>query len=132
MENTKKLKVLLVDDESLILDIYIQRFTLDGYDVASYSSAPEALTALQNGFTPDVILFDIMMPDMKGSEFLEKVKQMNLAPNAILIALTNESKDEEKKKVMDLGADDYCIKSSLAPSEIVARVEQLLSERETI
>jgi DNA-binding response OmpR family regulator len=129
METAKKSKVLLVDDESLILDIYIQRFALDGYEVASYTSAQDALLALKQGFAPDVILFDIMMPEMKGSEFLETVKREGLAKNAVMIALTNESKDEEKKHVMDLGADDYCIKSSLSPSEIVAKVEHVLSAK---
>ncbi len=115
----------------MILDIYIHRFQQVGCEVESYTTGTEALATLKKGFTPDVILFDISMPEMNGYEFLGHVKQENLAPHAVLIALTNEADDEDIKKISELGVDAHYVKASLSPSEVIAKVESMLAARKT-
>lgn len=129
MDEKKTLKVMLIDDEVLILDIYIQRFQQSGCEVSSFTKAEEALASLQGGYTPDVILFDISMPGMRGYEFIETVKKGSLAPHAVMIALTNEAKDEDLQRITDLGADAHYVKASLSPSEVIAKVQELLAKK---
>ena len=68
---------------------------------------------------PDAIVFDLTMPELDGFSLLGTVIQEKLAQGAVKIALTNQSDDYEKKRIMDLGADDYIVKASAIPSEVV-------------
>lgn len=123
---------MLLDDEQLLLDLYVEGFTGAGYNPTSYTSGHDAIASLKAGPLPQVILFDIHMPAMSGFEFLEAVKKEGLAKGSLMIALTNESKDEDTKRIMDLGADGHFVKSQLSPKDIVAAVEGLLKEKKTV
>ena len=129
MDGQAKTKLLLVDDERLLLDIYVKNFQDSGYETTSFTMAEEALAQLRAGATPDVVFFDINMPGMSGFQFLETVKREHLVPKALLLALTNESQDGEKNRIVELGADGHFIKSQLSPSDIVTAVSELLKKR---
>ncbi len=122
-------KVLLLDDEKLLVDIYKQKLEQSGYSVAPFYSGDDALTAMRSGYTPDVILFDITMPQgMSGYEFLERVQSEQLAVHSYKIALTNDGQDAEIIRLMELGAHAHWMKSELLPIEIVAGVTNVLAE----
>ncbi len=125
-----KPKVLMLDDERFLLEIYKVSFEKRGYDVALYGSAWDALNALRGGYEPDVILFDVTMPESdSGFQFIETVNQERLAKRALKIALTNEGREAAHKRLLELGADAHLIKAQFIPSEIVAEVNTMLSEK---
>ena len=119
MTDEDKKKILLVDDDKFLVDMYSMKFTEEGYAVHTCLSATDALRALRGGLVPDAIVFDLTMPELDGFSLLGTVIQEKLAQGAVKIALTNQSDDYEKKRIMDLGADDYIVKASAIPSEVV-------------
>jgi len=115
-------KVLLVDDDKFLLDMYCMKFTQGGFNAHGALSVSKALDVIRGGFVPDAILFDIVMPEETGFSLLERLGTEKLAPKAIKVALTNQDDAEEKKRAESLGADVYLVKATLIPSEVVNRV----------
>lgn len=130
-ESQQKPKVLMLDDEAFLLEMYKLAFEKRGYDVATYYKADNALDLLRAGaYEPDVILFDVTMPDSRsGYEFVEAVTKEGLAKRAIKVALTNEGRDGAKERLAELGMDAYLQKAQYIPSEIVAEVGKMLAQR---
>ncbi|MBI4067990.1 response regulator [Candidatus Kaiserbacteria bacterium] len=118
----KKYKILLLDDDQFLIDMYSLKFNQAGHTVQPCFSVDEALKALHDGFAPDAVLFDLVMPGKDGFDFLRGLKEEKLAPNATLIALTNQSADEEKKKTEEVGTEAYIVKAMTIPSEVVHMV----------
>ena len=129
MTDAPKYKVLLVDDDKFLADMYSMKFTQEGYDVTACLSAQDALAAIKKGFQPDAILFDIVMPAMDGFAFLQALKSENLGGNVLKIALTNQSDDAEREKATQSGADRYIVKATMIPSEVVAAVAEELAKK---
>jgi DNA-binding response OmpR family regulator len=122
-------KVLLIDDDKFLLDMYSLKFTQAGFSVQPCFSVSEALTALRGGYMAAAIIFDITMPGEDGFFFLQKVHDEKLAHDARLIALTNQSNDEDKKRAEGLGVHRYCIKASMIPSEVVAMLKEEIGKK---
>ena len=132
MTNTPKGNVLFVDDDKFLADIYGMKFTAAGYGVEAHLSTDEALSALRNGFKPDAIVFDLIMPEHDGFFLLQVLRGERLAEGAALIALTNQSNDSERVKAERLGVDRYVVKASMIPSEVVAVAgEEIEKKRRT-
>lgn len=128
MTDTTK-QVLLVDDDKFLIDMYAMKFTQQGYAVEACLSVAEALRVLQGGYSPEVIVFDIAMPERDGFSFLQALADEHLAPHALRIALTNQSDDAERAKAESLGADRYIIKASMVPSEVVSAVGEAIAKK---
>ncbi|QQS15967.1 MAG: response regulator [Candidatus Moraniibacteriota bacterium] len=119
-------KVLIVEDDFFVSDIYETKFKHEGCEVVAVGDGAKAFSKLQEGFVPDVILLDLIMPNMDGREFLEEVKKLpNLAAVPILV-LSNLSQEEDVEESLALGAKDYIVKSHLTPTEIFHRVREFL------
>jgi CheY-like chemotaxis protein len=121
--------ILLVDDDKFLLDMYSMKFSGAGYAVEAFLSAKQALEMLHGGLKPDVILFDLTMPEMDGFVFLKTIADEHLAPASIKVALTNQSDAAEQAKVAELGAERYIVKASMIPSEVVAAVGEELAKK---
>jgi len=130
-DNGKKSSVLLVDDDQFLLDLYSVKFTAKGYNVNACLSVADALQVLRGGFKPDVIVFDLIMPEHDGFYFLQSIVTENLKGGASLIGLTNESNDDTQKKVIELGADRVIVKATMIPSEVVSAVEEEIAKRKS-
>jgi CheY-like chemotaxis protein len=124
----KTYRILLVDDDQFLLDMYALKFNQQGHTVQSCFSVEEALEALRKGFEPDAIVFDLVMPQKDGFDFLRVIREEKLAPNATLIALTNQNVQEESKKAQELGAHEYIVKATVVPSEVVPLVTTALEK----
>src|SRR6185295_4962152 len=110
-----------------LLTIYKLAFEKNGYDVSTFSTAYDALAVLRSGYQPDVILFDITMPDSpSGYEFLESLNAERLTQRSLKVALTNEGQDAEKARIKELGANAHLIKAQFTPSELVTTVTEML------
>lgn len=128
MPDEKKHKVLLVDDDQFLLNMYLLKFKNSGFDAESATSAQEALKKLRDGLTPDSILIDLVMPAMDGLEFIRRVKEERLAPSASLIVLTNQGQSADIDKAKALGVAGYIVKASTIPSEVVEEVKRILNK----
>ncbi len=113
----KKMKVLLVDDDKFLLDMYSLKFKKSGIEIETCSSSIKALETIQGNDDFDVILLDIIMPGMDGLELLKKIRDEKLAQKSKIVMLTNQADDYEKAKA--LGVDAYIIKATTIPSEVV-------------
>lgn len=131
MNDTTKGTILLLDDDKFLVDMYSMKFTGQGYAVQSCLSVDEALKVLRDGYAPDAIVFDLVMPGRDGFAFLEALRTEKLGGGAARIALTNENDDALKAKVIELGADRLIVKASMIPSEVVFVVGEEIARRRT-
>ena len=121
-------KILIVDDDSFLLDMYALKFTQSGFEVTTGLGALPALEKLRAGYMPDLILLDIVMPGMDGFEFLGKMKDEKLAPTAVKIILSNRGAETDVKRGTELGASGYIVKASTTPSEVLTHVTEIFSK----
>lgn len=128
MTDTKG-KVVLLDDDKFLADMYSMKFTQSGYEVNACLTAQDAIMVIQKGFDPDAVLFDLVMPGQDGFAFLEALKSGKLAERAVKIALTNQSDDSEREKALNSGADRYIVKASMIPSEVVSAVGEEIAKK---
>lgn len=115
-----KMKVLLVDDDRFLLDMYSLKFKKSDIDIETCSSSSSALEKINSNDKYDIILLDIIMPGMDGLELLKKIRDDKLAQKSKIIMLTNQADDYDKAKA--LGVDGYIIKATTIPSEVVEQV----------
>ena len=128
MEGEKK-KILLVDDDGFLLDMYAFKFSQSNFDVFTASNGKLALEKIKEGLSPDVMMIDIIMPELNGFETLEKIKEENLLPNTIKIILSNKNQTSDIERGNALGVSGYIIKANTVPSEVVKKVHEILEEK---
>lgn len=133
MTKDSKAKILIVDDDKFLLDMYSLKFTEEGFDVTTRLSSEDAFENLKDGsLTPDVVLLDMVMPTLDGIELLKKIREENICRDAFIIVLSNLGEPAEIEKAKKLGIDGYIVKASLTPSEVVERVVALLYEEKRL
>lgn len=119
--------ILLVDDEHETATVFQTGLTSAGYDVTIAPDGKSALEQLKQAKF-DLILLDQMMPDMSGSDVLRVLKQDQETRNIPVAMLTNFGHDELVKEALNLGANDYILKYSVAPSDLVEKVKKIIGE----
>ena len=124
MEN-KVAKVLIVDDDKFLLNMYSIKFSKNNFEVNSATTGDEAIAKIKEGYSPDIVLLDIVMPGMDGFDVLNKIKTEALAPNALVIMLTNQGQLADIEKAQGFGSDGYIIKATTIPSEVVEEVSRI-------
>lgn len=122
-----KTKIFLVDDDRFLLDMYTVKFQKSGLEVDIATGGNAALERLRGGYTPDIILLDIIMPTMDGLALLEIIRAEKIASESVIIMLTNQADDEEKAE--KLGIDGFIIKAMTIPSEVVSKVLDIYHDR---
>jgi len=120
MTEQKKPKILLVDDDRFLLDMYALKFKGSDLEIDTTGSSKDALEKLRSGTKFDIILLDIIMPGIDGIELLRIIREEKLCPDSSIIMLTNQGDEVEKAKT--LGVDGYIIKATTIPSEVVETV----------
>ena len=127
-ENEKQDKrLLLVDDDEFLIDLYSRKFTEAGFAVVAIRSAEEALGKLREGYSPAVILLDLIMPTIGGIDFLKTMRDEHLAHDAAIVVLSNQSDEARIEEAKKLGAKGYIIKANAVPSEVLEQVRALAS-----
>lgn len=121
----KKQKILIVDDDQLLLNIYTQKFTKGGFEVAVSTKGEEALEKLRGGFEPDILLLDVVMPSLDGFDLLEKMKEEKLIKKASVIMLTNQGQKSDTERADKLGVSGYIMKANTTPSEVLSRISEI-------
>ncbi len=123
-------KIMVVDDDADYAKILVDCFTGLGFHVDYLDSGQKALNALPQ-LKPDILLLDIVMPEMDGFRVCEQIRQMPESSNLIIIMLTAKREVEDKVRGIDIGANDYMVKPSGLSElfEVVARVNRFLDTR---
>ncbi|MCO5224607.1 MAG: response regulator transcription factor [Thermomicrobiales bacterium] len=117
----RKHLILVVDDEPPIVRLVKAKLRVDGYEVLTATRGEEAL-AIVNQESPDLVVLDVMMPDMDGFETLRRIRQQSTVP---VVMLTARGSDMDKLKGLQSGADDYITKP-FNPDELEARIAAIL------
>ncbi len=127
----KQKRILLVEDEFFIRDLYERYLKKNGYEIISAVDGQDGLDkALANPV--DLILLDIMMPKMTGIEVLEKIKEdSSPAKDTPVYLLTNQVQESIIKEAFKLGAEGYLIKAQLLPKQIVEEIENIFKNRKS-
>ncbi|HEX4799106.1 MAG TPA: response regulator [Candidatus Paceibacterota bacterium] len=121
------MKILLIDDDSFLRDMYATKFTELGYDIDVAESAEVAISKLQ-GSSYDVLLLDMVMPGMTGVELIKIIKSDHIGGDPLCIMLSNQSDEHDKQSALDAGAIGYIVKAELIPSEVVEAVKTLIAQ----
>lgn len=124
MQNEKTL--LLVEDDSFLIDILIQKFEADNYNVLHASNGKEAVRKAHDE-EPDMILLDIVLPGMNGFEIIKKLKDDETTSDIPVAFLSNLGQKEDIEKGKKLGAVDFIVKANHSLDEIVDRASKILS-----
>lgn len=117
-------RVLVVDDEPDILSIIVYHLSREGFRVSTAVSGRTAIEAAISE-TPDLVVLDLMLPEMDGYEVLSRLRQHEMTSATPVILLTARTEEGDRLKGFDVGADDYVTKP-FSPRELVARVKALL------
>ena len=125
MTSGESRRILVVDDEPRMVRFVRMNLELEGYQVSTASNGLEALDKVREEI-PDLVILDIMMPEMDGYETLERIRQVFGVP---VIMLTVKAEEEDKVRGLELGADDYVTKP-FSPRELVSRVKAALRRAE--
>lgn len=120
-------KVLLVEDDPLMVRMYQRKLLSDGYEVEVAINGEEGLLKTRS-FNPDLMLLDIMMPKLNGLQVLERMKSDPVLSKIPVIILTNlGGSQEDIERGLELGAVAYLVKSAYRPDQVLAKVKEVLA-----
>lgn len=123
----KKGKILLVEDDLTLIDMYKMKFIDEGYDVFVSSNGVDAFELAKKEL-PDIVLLDIILPGMDGFAILETLKKEAKTKQIPVILLSNLGQDSDIEKGKKLGARDYLVKANFTPTQIAEKVKNILKK----
>jgi CheY-like chemotaxis protein len=118
------MKLLLVDDDGFLRDMYALKFSESGHEVEVADSPSKALSLLARKSDFDIILLDMIMPGMTGVELMQAIRAEFPDLSAKYVVLSNQGQDEDIEAAKKAGAVGYIIKAKSIPSEVVKKVEK--------
>ena len=124
MPQNKK-KVLLVEDDKTISLMYKIKIETGGFEVLTADNGADGLS-LAKKQKPDIIMLDVILPQLDGFSVLEELKKDASTKNIPVVMLTNLGTEEDKEKGEKLGATDYLVKASLTPAQVEEKIKQYL------
>jgi len=125
--NAKQAKILLVEDDLFLRDLYVSKLKKEGFENILVAGNGEEGFDLISKNIPDLVLLDIILPQMSGFDVLEKTKKEDRLSHIPVILLTNLGQKEDVEKGYKLGADDYIIKANFTPQQVVEKIDKVLT-----
>lgn len=125
-EDTRGKKILLVEDDDALANVYMMRLKAEGFDVKRVANGEDALAAAKDQ-KPDLVLLDAMMPKVSGFDVLDILRNTPETANLKIIMLTALSQESDKQRAQGLGVDDYLVKSQVVISDVIDRIKYHLS-----
>lgn len=120
-------RVLLVDDDDFIQDVYIKKFEEEGLEVVTADDGEEGLQKLrEDNF--DAVLIDMIMPGVDGMQFLKTIREESLAGSASVIVLSNQGQPDDIESAEQFDIDGYIVKASSVPSKILEEIIDIYQE----
>lgn len=124
----EKRKILIVDDDTFLLDMYALKFSQNNFEVYTAGDGVHGLEKIKAGLVPDIILADVVMPEMDGFQMLAKINEQKLCPNCVKIILSNKNEQKDIDKGSKLGVAGYIVKASSTPGEVINQAIKILEE----
>ena len=121
-------KIMVVEDDASLREIYGIRITAEGYDVVSAGDGEEAL-AMAVREKPDLILSDVMMPKISGFDMLDILRSTPETANIKVVMMTALSAEDQRQRGERLGADRYLVKSQVGIEDVVNTIHEVLGDR---
>ena len=119
-------RILLVEDDQNMANVYISRLQAEGFDVRLVSDGEAALTAALN-YHPNLVVLDVMMPKVNGFDVLDILRNTPDTANLKIMMLTALSQEADRARAESLGVDDYIVKSQVSMNDIVNRIKHHMS-----
>ena len=126
MAKEGKTKILIVEDDEFLANIYQTKFEIEGFKVFVAGDGEQGLK-MAGTKAPEIILLDVLWPKLDGFAVLEQLKKDSATKDIPVILLTNLGQKEDVQKGLSMGAVDYLIKAHFKPSETVDKVKKVLS-----
>ncbi len=126
-DSLERRRILVVDDEERMVRFIRMNLEHDGFQVSEAFNGKQAIQKMRD-VTPDIILLDVMMPDLDGFEVLETVREFSNVP---VIMLTAKGEEDDRVRGLEHGADDYITKP-FSPRELVSRIKAVLRRTEGV
>jgi len=125
------MKILLVDDDAFLRDMYTIKFMEHGHEVTVADGGATALTLLDQGNSYDLVLMDMIMPGTSGVELLKIIRDKFPDQTKQCIFLSNQGQEEDVREATEAGAIGYIIKAESIPSEVVKKVDDIMEKNKT-
>ena len=122
------MKILLVDDDNFLRDMYTTKFVAHGHEVDVADGSAAVLSKLQQGISYDLAILDMVMPGTSGVELLKIIKDEFPKQVPCCIFLTNQGQEEDIREATEAGAVGYIVKAESIPSEVVKKVEDIMKK----
>lgn len=123
------IRIAIIEDDQVISQMYIMKFTSEGYDVQWAENGKLGVRMVED-IRPDLILLDLHMPIMDGTEALKEIRKHDWGQDIPVIVLTNLGAEEAPDDLKQLDVHSYIVKADLTPSQVVARVKEVLNEKQ--
>lgn len=118
-------RVLIAEDDLVLADLYKTQLKISGITALHCKDGQEVVDTIKE-FAPDLILLDLMMPNLSGFEVIERVRAMTDIKQPKILVLTALNEPEDRDRALKLGADDYMMKSGVALEQVLATVQRAL------
>jgi DNA-binding response OmpR family regulator len=118
-------KILIIEDENILAEMYQDKFSQAGYEVFLAPSSEEGVE-LAKREKPDLILLDILLPKENGIQFLKRFKEIKEISKIPVVALSNYDEPKTKREAAELGIKDYLIKTEFTPAELIEKIKEYL------
>lgn len=122
------MKITIVEDEEILLRVLKEKFENAKFDVSTAADGEQAMIVIREA-QPDIILLDLILPKKNGFEVLQEIKSDPKLKSIPVIALSNLGQDEDIKKVLQIGAEDFIVKTQHPIDEVIEKVKTLLNSR---
>jgi len=123
-------KILIAEDDKFLANAYRVKLTKEGFDIEIAENGIKALEIVEKS-QPDLILLDLVMPKKDGFSTLKDLKANEKWKNIPVIVSTNLSQEEDREKIMEMGANDFIIKSELSMESLIKKINDLKIETKT-
>jgi DNA-binding response OmpR family regulator len=119
-------KIAIIEDDPVISQMYRFKFEAANFEVELANNGKRGVEMVKS-FRPDLILLDLQMPEMDGTEALSLIRKEDWGKKIPVIILTNTGEEESPKKLRELGIHSYIVKANLTPSQVVDKVKSALN-----
>lgn len=127
MTKSNLIKILIIEDDVFLADLYQTKFSMEDFEVYTAYDGEKGLEAAKKN-KPDIILLDLILPKIDGFGVLDKLKKYKKTSDIPIILLTNLSQKSDVEKGMKMGAVDYLIKAHFMPSEVVKKIKRIVKK----
>ena len=119
------IKIAIIEDDPTISQMYRMKFESDGFEVRLAANGQIGVEVVEK-FRPDIILLDLQMPEMNGTEALRHIRSKDWGKTIPVIVLTNLGEEEAPREIKELGVHSYIVKANLTPRQVVEQVKSAI------